>query len=144
MGKTHFSGPIKSGTIREGSGENSGTVVLSQSATFDHNQVEVRTPTTIVIPAGGKIIDIILELNAAWNSATSDSLEIGTATDQDAFGDVADIQATGKVAVTADQAQVNARDFSFPTDTVINTQVSETGASASAGSATLTVLYIQR
>jgi len=64
MPRTHFSGPITAGTIRDTSGttigvdvSNRGYVVMAQGATI--TQDIAAKPTSIVIPAGSAIISII-------------------------------------------------------------------------------------
>ena len=64
MPRTHFSGPITAGTIRDTSGttvgvdvSNRGYVVMAQGSAI--TQSVAATPTTIVIPAYSAIISII-------------------------------------------------------------------------------------
>jgi hypothetical protein len=72
MGKTHFSGPIKAGTIQDSSGTtlgrnvaNTGWVVMSQSAAV----TQASGATDIVIPANSQIINIKVFVTTAWSGA---------------------------------------------------------------------------
>jgi len=84
MGKTHFSGPIKAGTIQDTSGTtlgqnvaNTGYVVMAQSAMV--TQSTTAATTGIVIPANSTILSIVLQVDAAWSSATTTyTVSVGT------------------------------------------------------------------
>jgi hypothetical protein len=80
MGKTHFSGPIKAGTIQDSSGTtlgrnvaNTGWVVMSQSAAV----TQASGATDIVIPANSQIINIKVFVTVAFTGAAS-TFGIGT------------------------------------------------------------------
>jgi hypothetical protein len=75
MAKSTFSGPIKAGTVREGSGVNVGSVVLAQSATWA--QSTTAADTGITIPANSQIIDIAVYVTTACDGA-SQNLSVGT------------------------------------------------------------------
>ena len=66
MGTTTFSGPVKAGTIREGSTANAGFVLMAQSAVID---IIGATNTTAVgiIPANSQIVDVILNVTTVNN-----------------------------------------------------------------------------
>ena len=72
MGKTHFSGPIKAGTIQDTSGttlgrniKNTGWVMMAQSATV----TQASGATDIVIPANSQIVNIKVFVTTAWSGA---------------------------------------------------------------------------
>lgn len=140
MGRTHFSGPITSGTQREGASANFGHTVLKQTDTFGFADTGAFA-TEIVLPAGSQILDMFVDLTAAWN-ATADALEIGTASNADAYGDVADLQTTGRVTVTIDADQAGAIDDIGTADKTVYLKITSTG-SPSAGAGIITVLYAQ-
>jgi len=80
MGKTHFSGPIKAGTIQDSSGTtlgrnvaNTGWVVMSQSAAV----TQASGATDIVIPANSQIINIKVFVTTAWSGADT-TFGVGT------------------------------------------------------------------
>lgn len=72
MGKTHFSGPIKAGTIQDTSGstlgrnvKNTGWVLMAQSAAV----TQASGATDIVIPANSQIVNIKVFVTTAWSGA---------------------------------------------------------------------------
>ena len=76
MGTTTFSGPIKSGTIKETSGttvgsnmKNTGFVVLSQTAVID--QTATTTTTNIIIPPNSQLISIDVTVKTAWSGGAT-------------------------------------------------------------------------
>ena len=83
MGSTTFSGPIKAGTILSTTGttigtdiKNTGQVVMAQSAAFAYSDTSV-TATNIVIPANSQIIDIVIDVEVAFNGGGVKKLDIG-------------------------------------------------------------------
>ena len=64
MATTTFSGPVRAGTVREGSSANVGNVVLSQKGTIaytdDGTAVAIGT-----IPANSQIIEIYVDVTTA-------------------------------------------------------------------------------
>lgn len=86
MGKTHFSGPIKAGTIQDttgttvGSLANVGFVMMAQSATVNQ-ATNVGTAglyqTSIVIPANSQILGIDVLKTTAW-SGVAQTINVGT------------------------------------------------------------------
>lgn len=110
MGTTTFSGPVKAGTIREGSSANVGFVEMAQTAAW--TQSATGDSTGIIIPAGSQITEITLYVTviptavnlSGGTSATATELFTGlaqgsaanvikqasaaTITDADAWADV--------------------------------------------------------
>lgn len=76
MSRTTFSGPVRSGTNRYSPYKNVGTTVLTQQVpiTFDATLVQ---NATFYIPAGSKIINVLVDIITAYNSATSATLSVG-------------------------------------------------------------------
>lgn len=143
MGQTTFSGPVRAGTIKEGGSANVGNVVLSQTATFTVADTGAFA-SGIILPAGCQIVDQIVDVDTAWNSATSDALEIGTAADPDAYGDVASIKtATGRTVVDPDATQVAAIDDIGTADVPVYLKITSVGTPTT-GSARLTITYVQK
>ena len=106
MANTTFSGPIKSGTIKETSGttvgsnmKNTGFVVLSQTAVID--QAATTTTTDIIIPPNSQLISIDVTVKTAWSGgATTLGLgSVGAATTLTAAGAV-QCNAVGIVAAS--------------------------------------------
>jgi len=85
MGTTTFSGPIRAGNIRNTTGTsvgsdiaNVGYVVMTQQHVMDiSNGAVAAEATNIVIPASSKIVNVIIDLEAAANTTTN--ISVGTA-----------------------------------------------------------------
>lgn len=107
----------------------------------------------IPVPAGATILDIIVNGVALWNPATSATLLVGDAADDDGYFDVVDLKATdllageslsfaqagGKAGAYIANSQVSPR-YSA-TDRVIAGIVTTVGGSGTTGRTRLTVIY---
>jgi len=78
MATTTFSGPIRSGTIKNTTGTdvqndiaNVGYVTSSQSASVTQAATSTDPATTIIIPADSRILSIKLYVTTAWDGAAS-------------------------------------------------------------------------
>ena len=153
MGRTTFSGPIKSGPISNTTGINVqtnmkdvGFTVTSQSAAV--TQTATAPATTIIIPAYSRILSIKLFITTAWNGAAS-TAGIG-------FDDGAVITATalttatgvsgGTIGMNTDNIEPGAD--AARTNNWLNTGTSKKririlSANAGAGVGTLVVEYVQ-
>jgi len=98
MGTTTFSGPIKSGTIREGATTNVGTVVCAQSAAI--TELAANTATAIIIPANSQITNMYVLIQTAWDGGTN-TIDVGTSADPDLYCDGLAATALGNHRVTA-------------------------------------------
>jgi hypothetical protein len=81
MAATHFSGPLKAGTVRENSGINVGNVVLSQS--YDSGDLTGDGVGNFdaqlgFLPAGAQIVDIVVDQVVAATGGTT-TISVGTA-----------------------------------------------------------------
>lgn len=142
MATTTFSGPVQAGTVRDGSGANVGGAVLTQTATFAYTDTGAFA-TTIILPASAQIIDQMVDVTTAWDSGTSDALEIGTSADPDAYGDVANLQSGGRTLVDPDATQAAAIDDIGTSDVTVYLKITSSGSAASAGAARVTITYRQ-
>ena len=153
MGRTTFSGPIKSGPISNTTGINVqtnmkdvGFTVTSQSAAV--TQTATAPATTIIIPAYSRILSIKLFITTAWNGAAS-TAGIG-------FDDGAVITATalttatgvagGTIGMNTDNIEPGAD--AARTNNWLNTGTNKKririlSANAGAGVGTLVVEYVQ-
>ena len=73
MATTTFSGPIKAGSIRDGSSANTGFVKMAQTATW--TQSTTAADTGIVIPANSQILEITVNITTATAAA---NISMGT------------------------------------------------------------------
>ena len=145
MGTSTFSGPIQSGTVREGASANVGQAVLQQTAViaFGHTTAAV---TGIILPAGSHIIDILFDVETVWNTATSSDLMIGDSADPDEFAGSTtdgDLHVAGQLRMSTTAAQSASRKDIGAADVAIYATVTAVGTAASAGTGTLTIVYAQ-
>ncbi len=143
MSFSTFSGPVRSGTVRYGSGENTGLVVLSQSATLP---AAPGTKTVAVLPAGSQILNVIVDTTTQFNAATT--LKLGDGTTADKYMTAATI--TGANA-TNNRILQSVIDAQLVTGELVNIGTSDvtlvattTSSTATAGAATVTIQYVQK
>ena len=98
MGTTTFSGPVKSGTVREGSSANVGFLVAAQSAAITENTTA--SDTGIIIPANSQIINMYVLIQTAWDGGTN-TIDVGISTDTDLYCDGLPATVVGNHRVTA-------------------------------------------
>ena len=98
MGTTTFSGPVKSGTVREGASANVGFLVAAQSADITENGTAA--DTGIIIPANSQIINMYVLIETAWDGGTN-TIDVGISTDTDLYCDGLPATVVGNHRVTA-------------------------------------------
>ena len=138
MGTTTFSGPVKAGSVREGSGVNTGFVLMAQSAVID---IIGATNTTAVgiIPANSQIVDVILNVTTANDDGSTATVKIGHAGDDDEY-----LAATNVKAVATTRGTIGADGTDIGTsDQTVNAIYTAANGNGTTGAATVTVLYIQ-
>lgn len=134
---------LQSGRPGDGTSSDRGTVgtaLLRQTATFDFEDTG-SFDSGIQLPANAQITDILVDVLTAWDSATSDALEIGTEADPDAYGDIADLQAAGRAVVDFDATQGAAIADIGNADVPVFLTINSAGGSLTQGSARITVVY---
>jgi|TARA_X000001036_G_scaffold437968_1_gene484594 hypothetical protein len=145
MATTTFSGPIKTGTIRNTTGTtvgtdvaNVGSVVMAQSMIVDITGASHLNQRVAIIPANSQIVDVILNVTTANTDSGAATIDVGTSADADAFLDGINVKALGTThgVLDAEATDVGTTDLEVLADF--------TGASGDGtGVATLTVMYIQ-
>lgn len=142
MARTTFSGPLASGDKEAGisGGSNVGLVVLSQTAVLDQNSTTA-VSSTFYLPADSQIVDIIVDVLTAFNSAVSATLTVGTAAADTQYAGSVDAKTAGRVRPTFSAAQLAAMDDIDNNTTVVAT-VTPSGAT-SAGQVRVTLVYVQ-
>jgi len=150
MGTTTFSGPVRSGTLKTGetNGPNLGYAVLEQETSITQNSTNA-VSSTLYIPAGSKIVNIVVDVLTAFNSGTSAVLSVGTAAAGTQYASGVDVKtATGRITPTFTAAQLAAMSnvsvlgVAAPTTAPVVVTVTPTGAT-SAGYVRVTVIYAQ-
>ena len=160
MSQTTFSGPIRSGTVRDGlpaannvavavGGINVGRPVLTQTYTIPTAGMLSAGSALVVfnLPAGAKILGISTEVTVALATATNLALQFGiTGTVAKYFASFNTGATAGKTAQSVpDAAMVSLQCDNIGTADVpiLMTATAATG-NASAGSVVVTISYIQR
>lgn len=149
MTTTTFSGPIRAGTVKDGTvaaGFNIGNVVLSQ--TYDTGDltgaiignVDTRIGT---VPAGSIITDIMIDQVVASVTGTT-TVSIGNATGGAQLGAAVVTTAGGRFRGTATAATQLAWQTSTTADTAIWLRNATGVGTLTAGRFVVTVLYIQK
>jgi hypothetical protein len=142
MPETLFPPAIKSG-IPSADGSGKGSVVLAQSATLTQNSTTA-VSATFKVPFGYpntrvKIIDIIVDVEVVFNSASSATLTVGTAAAGTQYASGVDVKAAAaRLRPTFTAAQLTAMK-SLTSENVVAT-ITPSGAT-STGTVTVTVLY---
>lgn len=150
MGTTTFSGPVRSGTLKTGetNGPNLGYAVLQQETSITQNSTSA-VSSTLYIPAGAKIVNILVDVLTAFNSATSAVLSVGKTAGGTEYASGVDVKtATGRITPTFTAAQLAAMSnvsvlgVAAPTTPPVVVTVTPTGAT-SAGYVRVTLIYSQ-
>lgn len=110
--------------------------------TFAFDTGLVGTADTIVvgaIPSGARITRCVVYVDTAFNAATTNEFQLGTAADPDAYveADDVDLTVTGAVEVT-DRVAVT----TFSSDTTVYLQYDQTGTAATTGAGAVLIEYI--
>ena len=137
MGTTTFSGPVKSGTVREGASANVGFLVAAQSADITENGTAA--DTGIIIPANSQIINMYVLIQTAWNGGTN-TLDVGSSADPDLYCDGLPATVVGNHRVTAAYTGTEANWKDVGTSDVTIYYDSVAGGN---GAGVLTVQYLQ-
>lgn len=150
MGTTTFSGPVRSGTLKTGetNGPNLGFAVLEQETSITQNSTNA-VSSTLYIPVGSKIIDIIVDVLTAFDSASTAVLTVGTAAAGTQYAGSVDAKTAGRVRPTftaaqlAAMANVSVLGVAAPTPAPVVVTVTPTGATT-AGYLKVTLVYAQQ
>jgi hypothetical protein len=146
-----FSGPLRAGTVKEGSGENTGLVQLARSATVGFAAMTT-SPTAqalFTLPAGSKILRFNVEVVTAISggSVTNVGLTVGDSGTANKYVTTFNTGITSvKVAqATVDAAMVVAQTNNIGTsDVTVYGTFTAAGGNPTAGSTVVTVEYLQR
>lgn len=146
MGFTTFSGPVRVGTVKEGSGSNIGAVVLAQEydsgdltgATVGNHDAQLG-----VLPKGARIVDIVVDQVVAGAGGTT-AVSVGNASGGAQLMAAVTTTAGGRFRGTATAATQLAWDLSTTADTSVYVRVAVGTATLTAGRFIVTVLYVHR
>jgi hypothetical protein len=146
MAFTSFSGPVRSGTIKEGANRNMGLVVLSQA--WDSGDLTGRiignTDTAVFrLPQGAQIVSIFVDQVVAATAGTT-TVSVGNASGGAQLMAAVATTAGGRFTGTATAATQLAWQTSTSADTTVWVRVAVGTATLTAGRAIVTVNYVQR
>jgi hypothetical protein len=146
MSFSTFSGPLRSGTVREGSGRNTGLAVLAQS--YDTGDLTGATVGNVdvaafKIPAGSQIVDIVVDQVVAAATGTT-TVSVGSTSGGAELMAAVATTAGGRFRGTATAATQLAWQTSNSTDTQIYIRDAVGTGTLTAGRFIVTVQYVQR
>lgn len=150
MGQSLFSGPIKSGTVRENGSANVGNVVLSQS--YDSGDLTgdaVGNYDVLMgrLPAGSQIVDIVVDqvvAGATGTGAPTITVSVGTTSGGAELMAAVDTTAGGRFRGTATAATQLAWQTAATADTPVYVRNAVGVAALTSGRFIVTVLYVQK
>lgn len=150
MSTSTFSGPIQSGTVREGASANIGRPLLLQTYTIPSSAI-LTSPAAVTIarlPAGAKIIEFKVEVVTALVTATNCGLTLGvsggSATQyQTSVNTGATVGRVAQATLDAALQVANCNNVGTADVAITATPTAATG-NASAGAIVVTVKYLQR
>jgi hypothetical protein len=146
MAFSSFSGPIRSGTVREGAGRNTGLVVLAQSynsGDLTGDEVGNIDALAFKIPQGSQIVDITVDQTVAATAGTT-TVSVGSTSGGAELMAAVATTAGGRFRGTATAATQAAWQTSTSADTSVYVRVAVGTATLTAGQFIVTVSYVQR
>ena len=141
MAFSTFTGPVRSGTVKNTTGttlgtiDNTGVVVLVQTASL-----ALTTSTPAVLPAGAQILDILIDVTTTFT--TSATLAVGDGTTVDKYVTAITTPAAGRQTITFSGAQLTAMSNIGTSDVAVT--VTMAGTTAIVGAGLITIRYAQR
>jgi len=146
MAFTTFSGPVRSGTVKEGAGRNTGLAVLAQSynsGDLTGDEVGNIDALAFNIPKGSQIVDITVDQIVAATAGTT-TVSVGNASGGAQLMAAVATTAGGRFRGTATATTQAAWQTSTTADTTVYVRVAVGTATLTAGQFILTVSYVQR
>jgi hypothetical protein len=146
MSFSTFSGPLRSGTVKEGAGRNTGLAVLSQSydsGNLTGTVVGNYDVAAMVLPAGSQIISIFVDQVVAATTGTT-TISAGTASGGAQLMAAVATTAGGRFQGTATAATQLAWQTSTSADTTVFIRNVVGTGTLGAGRFIVTVNYAQR
>ena len=145
MAFTTFSGPVRSGTIREGTARNTGLVLLTQS--YDTGVVTAAVGNVDVqmgiLPQGSQIVNILIDQVVVPGGSSTSTISVGNASGGAQLSAAVATTAGGRFTGTATAATQLAWQTSTTADTPLWVRYA-VGTAAGVGRAIITVVYVQR
>lgn len=142
MSQTTWSGPLASGDINAGKagGPNLGFAVLTQTVLLNFDATLVQN-ATVYLPYGSQILNIVVDVLTQYNSATSATLTVGTASAGTTYASGVNAKTAARTTPTFTAAQLAAMANIGNTGPVVATVTSV--GQPTAGQVRVTYLYVQ-
>jgi hypothetical protein len=145
MAFTSFSGPVRSGTIREGAARNTGLVVLTQS--YDTGVVTAGVGNVDaalgILPQGSQIVDITVDQVVVPGGSSTSTVSVGNVLGGAELMAAVVTTAGGRFRGAATATTQLAWQTSTAADTPVFVRYA-VGTAAGVGRAVVTVSYVQR
>lgn len=141
MGTTTFSGPVKSGTVKEGASVNVGSVVLSQTNTLTFANTTAKN--MFILPANSQIIDCYVLVTTAFNSSGTDNIDIGKTGTANQFADDVGGGTLAANTIARGTSQLSNWLTVGTSDVQVTATYVQGVADATTGAATVVINYIQ-
>lgn len=146
MSFSSFSGPLRSGTVKEGVGQNTGVVMLAQS--YDSGNLAGTTTgnydvAAFILPQGSQIINILVDQVVAATVGTT-TISVGTTSGGAQLMAAVATTAGGRFVGTATAATQLAWQTSTTADTTVYIRDVVGTGTLGAGRFIVTVVYVQR
>lgn len=147
MSASQFSGPVRSGTVKDGSlsttGYNMGTVLLAQNASASPITGSATNVPWAVLPGGSQIQNFFVNVLTSAGTTIS-TLDIGTATSGAEYITLCSTVDLGRLDLQAYLVTTGVSKYAIPvsTDTTLTYRFVNSTL-ATGGSVILTVLYTQ-
>lgn len=138
MGMSSHLGPLRLGTIKEGSDSDMGLVSSYQYTTLP---APAQSISNIWLPAGAMIIDIIVDVSPLFDGTTP-TLNVGTAASPTLYASGVALTAAARVRPTFTAAQLIAIQNVGATN--VRVQVQNTAANSTVGVVRVTIEYVMR
>jgi hypothetical protein len=145
MGKTTFTGPVRSGNILNTSGttidqnvKNVGAVVMVQTYPITQAGTATALATPIVLPSNSHILNIQMLVTTVWNGATT-TYSIGTSATATELVVGGAGSAIGLIALTPGTDATRTANWD---DTIVGKRIWVLSANTGTGVGTITVRYI--
>lgn len=148
MGFASHLGPWRLGTVKDTTGTTAGTISNMGCAVVAQSGAITRTTTSAanvaVLPAGAQILNIFVDVTAAFNAGTGNTITVatGATTLATVGGATTTPVATGRATTTYSNPSTFVNVGS--TDAIITAVFAPVGTAASTGAATITIEYVVR
>jgi hypothetical protein len=143
MSQTTWSGPLASGDINAGKtgGPNIGLAMLSQTVLINFDATLVQN-ASVFLPANSQLIEVYADTITPYNSATSATLTVGTASAGTQYVTSVNVKTGGRNATSHTAAQVGAM-ANIGNNTTVVATVTSVGQ-PTAGQVRVTYMYVQK